>query len=102
MSFTDDTLLYGFYSRGYKGGGINPPQPSENANAFPSTFEPEFINAYEMGTKNRFAGGTQQLNLAGFYYDYTDYQITQVINRSSVNFNVDAEVYGLEIEYARI
>ena len=52
-----------------------------------------------MGTKNRFAGGTQQLNLAGFYYDYTDYQITQVINRSSVNFNVDAEVYGLEIEY---
>ncbi|HAF69039.1 MULTISPECIES: TonB-dependent receptor [Hyphomonadaceae] len=99
LSFTDDTLLYGFYSRGYKGGGINPPQPSENANAFPSTFEPEFINAYEMGTKNRFAGGTQQLNLAGFYYDYTDYQITQVINRSSVNFNVDAEVYGLEIEY---
>src|SRR5690606_29403143 len=26
-SFTDDTLLYGFYSRGYKGGGANPPTP---------------------------------------------------------------------------
>ncbi|WP_276914192.1 TonB-dependent receptor [Hyphomonas atlantica] len=99
FSFTDDTLLYAFYSRGYKGGGINPPQPAENANAFPSTFEPEFINAYEFGTKNLFAESTQQLNLTGFYYDYTDYQITQVINRASVNFNVDAELYGLEIEY---
>lgn len=99
FSFTDDTLLYAFYSRGYKGGGINPPQPSENANAFPSTFEPEFINAYEFGTKNLFAASTQQLNLTGFYYDYTDYQITQIINRASVNFNVDAELYGLEIEY---
>jgi outer membrane receptor protein involved in Fe transport len=99
LSFTDDTLFYGFYSRGYKGGGINPPQPSENANAFPSTFEPEFINAYEFGTKNLFAKSTQQLNLTGFYYDYKDYQITQVINRASVNFNVDAELYGLEIEY---
>jgi outer membrane receptor protein involved in Fe transport len=99
FSFTDDTLLYGFYSRGYKGGGINPPQPAENANAFPNTFEPEFINAYEVGTKNLFAEGTQQLNLTGFYYDYTDYQITQVINRASVNFNVDAELYGLEVEY---
>src|SRR3546814_4291130 len=26
-SFTDDTLLYAFYSRGYKGGGANPPSP---------------------------------------------------------------------------
>ena len=25
LDFTDDTLIYGFYSKGYKGGGINPP-----------------------------------------------------------------------------
>src|SRR3546814_16231356 len=25
ISFTDDTLIYGSYARGYKGGGANPP-----------------------------------------------------------------------------
>lgn len=98
LAMTDDTLIYGFYSKGYKGGGINPPQPA-GANLFPQLFDPEFINSYELGTKNTFAGGTQQLNLTGFYYDYEGYQITQIINRSSVNINIDAEVKGLEIEY---
>src|SRR3546814_11389822 len=27
VGFTDDTMLYAFYSRGYKGGGANPPSP---------------------------------------------------------------------------
>src|SRR3546814_10699883 len=27
LEFTDDTLLYAFYSRGYKAGGMNPPSP---------------------------------------------------------------------------
>ena len=97
LDFTEDTLIYGFYSKGYKGGGIKPPQPA-GANLFPQTFDPEFINSYEIGTKNTFAGGTAQLNLTGFMYDYEGYQITQIINRSSVNINVDAELQGLELE----
>lgn len=97
LSFTEDTLLYGFYSRGYKGGGINPPQPA-GANLFPQTFDPEFINSYELGTKNTLAGGRLQANLTGFLYDYKGYQITQIVNRSSANFNIDTKVQGLEIE----
>ena len=95
---TDDTLIYGFYSKGYKGGGINPPQPA-GANLFPQTFEPEFIDAFELGTKNTFANNTQSLNVTGFYYDYQGYQITQIVNRTSANFNVDAKISGLEVEY---
>lgn len=98
VSFTEDTLLYAFYSRGYKGGGINPPQPAENPNAFPQTFDPEFINAYEIGTKNTMAGGALQLNATAFMYDYKGYQISQIVNRTAANFNVDAEIKGLEIE----
>ena len=98
LSFTEDTLIYAFYSKGYKGGGINPPQPADNANAFPQTFDPEFVNSYEIGTKNTILGGTAQLNVTGFMYDYEGYQITQIINRSSVNINVDAEIQGLEVE----
>ena len=99
LGMTDDTLIYGFYSKGYKGGGLNPPQPADNPNAFPQTFDPEFIDAFEIGTKNTFANNTQSLNLTGFYYDYGGYQITQIVNRTSANFNVDAKITGLELEY---
>ncbi|MEH6489983.1 TonB-dependent receptor [Hyphomonas oceanitis] len=99
LGLTDATLIYGFYSKGYKGGGLNPPQPAGNPNAFPQTFDPEFIDAFEIGTKNTFANNTQSLNLTGFYYDYGGYQITQIVNRTSANFNVDAKISGLELEY---
>ena len=97
FSFSDDTLIYGFYSKGYKGGGINPPQPA-GASSFPQTFEPEFIDAFEIGTKNTLANGALQLNATGFYYDYEGYQITQIVNRSSANFNIDAKIQGFELE----
>lgn len=97
FNWSEDTLIYGFYSKGYKGGGINPPQQI-GAEAFPQFFDPEFVNSFELGTKNTLAGGLLQLNANGFFYDYEGYQITQIINRSSVNFNVDAEIKGLEIE----
>ncbi|MGB3624713.1 MAG: TonB-dependent receptor, partial [Henriciella sp.] len=98
LDWSEDSLFYAFYSRGYKGGGINPPQPAGSVSAFPELFDPEFINSYEVGTKNTLAGGALQLNATGFYYDYTGYQITQIINRTSANFNVDAEITGLEFE----
>ena len=98
LSFTEDTLIYGFYSRGYKGGGINPPQPADTPDAFPQFFDPEFINSYEIGTKNTLAGGALQLNATGFMYDYEGYQISQIVNRSSANFNVDAKINGFELE----
>lgn len=98
LDFTEDTLLYAFYSRGYKGGGINPPQPAGSPDSFPQFFDPEFINAYELGTKNTLAGGALQLNATGFYYDYEGYQITQISNRTSANFNVDAKITGFELE----
>lgn len=97
LGFSEDTLLYAFYSRGYKGGGINPPQPA-GASLFPQVFDPEFINSYEVGTKNTLAGGALQANVTGFMYDYEGYQITQIVNRSSANFNIDTKIQGLEIE----
>jgi outer membrane receptor protein involved in Fe transport len=97
FGFTEDTLIYGFYSRGYKGGGINPPQPA-GGNLFPQVFDPEFINSYEVGTKNTLAGGALQANVTGFMYDYEGYQITQIVNRTSANFNIDTKIKGLEVE----
>src|ERR1044071_449374 len=38
------------------------------------------------------------LNLAAFYYDYKDYQVSQIKERTAVNENFDATVWGLEFE----
>jgi len=104
LEFTDQTLIYASYSRGYKGGGANPPGPQPNvfsAQSFvihPATFDPEFVNAYELGTKNTLLDGSMTLNGDIFYYDYKGYQISQIVDRTSINFNVDAKVKGAEVE----
>lgn len=93
-SFSDSTLVYASYSRGYKSGGFNSP---EQGVSFPP-YEPEFVNAYEIGTKNVFHGGRTQLNASLFYYDYQDYQISKVEGFSARNENIDATIWGLELE----
>ncbi|MEM7766408.1 MAG: TonB-dependent receptor [Pseudomonadota bacterium] len=98
LSWSDESLFYAFYSRGYKGGGINPPQPADNTSGVAQTFDPEFIDSYEIGTKNTFGGGAVQANATAFFYNYEGYQISAIVNRTSANFNVDAEITGLELE----
>lgn len=95
-NITPDNLLYASYSRGYKSGGINPPlSPVFQVG---ETFEPEFIDAFEIGSKNTFLDGTLRLNLTGFYYKYSGLQLSRIVARTSVNDNVDADIYGVEGE----
>lgn len=93
---TPDNLLYASYSRGYKSGGINPPlQPIfEVAESFGS----EQIDAFEIGSKNTFAGGALQLNATAFYYKYKGLQLSRIIARTSVNDTIDANIWGVELE----
>ena len=93
---TPDNLLYASYSRGYKSGGINP--PLSNIFTVPTTFKPEFVNAFEIGSKNSFGHGQLQLNLTGFFYLYQDLQLSRIVARTSVNDNVSAHIYGVEVE----
>ena len=108
LPFTDETLVYASVARGYKGGGANPPsvaQPqarffSDASGGFvvPPTFDAEYVNAFEIGTKNTLFGGGLILNGTAFYYDYTDYQVSKIVDRTAVNENFDATVWGLELE----
>ena len=100
LDFTDSTMLYASYSRGYKAGGFNTPcdVQSPGCGSVPRNFAPEFVDAYEIGTKNTLAGGSVLLNLTAFHYDYSGYQIASIINKSSVNQNVDAKIDGVELE----
>jgi len=97
VGFTDETLIYLFYSRGYKAGGVNP-ACSAVVGCPPPTFDPEFVDAIELGAKNTLLGGAMVLNVTGFKYDYIGYQVSKIVNRTSVNENIDAEIKGLELE----
>jgi iron complex outermembrane recepter protein len=103
LGFTSDTLVYASFSHGYKGGGSNPPRVDFDPEIvrfqpLAQTFAPEYVNAFEIGTKNVFADGKAGLNLTGFYYDYTNYQVSQIVDRISLNENFDSTSMGLEAE----
>jgi iron complex outermembrane receptor protein len=108
LGFTDETMVYGSIAHGYKGGGANPPNiapPAGFYNAInsgvtsPPTFEPEYIDAFEVGTKNTLLGGGLILNGSAFYYDYTGYQVSKIVDRSASNENFDAKLGGVELEW---
>jgi len=66
-----ENLLYANVSTGFKSGGVSQADPNI---ALPTTYEPETITAYQIGSKNRFLDGRLQINAEAFYYDYRGYQ----------------------------
>ncbi len=73
---SEQLLLYGSYSRGYKAGGFNLDRSALNPNnprVSDLLFEPEIVDAYEVGGKlntRRF-----DANVALFQSDFTDFQL---------------------------
>jgi iron complex outermembrane receptor protein len=99
----DDLLGYLSYNRGSKSGGFTfstgtPFNPNQVAFLNGLIFEPETLNAYEVGMKMNLAGDTATLNLSAFYYDYEDYQAFAQLGPVQTVINQDAEAQGLEIE----
>jgi iron complex outermembrane recepter protein len=96
--FTDKILGYASYSRGYRAGTFNGLAYQDTSQVY--FLDPEKVNAFEVGLKTRFADNRIQLNLAGFYYDYTNQQIAQIIGATSFLRSAKGRVYGGEVELA--
>lgn len=81
-----ELLIYGSYSKGYKAGGYNLDASALNA-AAPSArdlnFEPEDVNAFEVGAKLDLDGFN--LNMALFYQGFKNFQLNTF---NGVNFEV--------------
>ena len=92
----DSSQWYVSWTRGYKPGGFNP--LAQTAAGLSPTFDPEVINAFELGVKSNL-GSTLQANLTGFYYDYSGLQVSRIANNTSFNENIDATVWGVEGEF---
>lgn len=98
-----DTLLYAIYSQGTKPGGIN---GSAGVLANSPTFLDEELEGGELGLKQTLLGGALQVNLAGYYNDLSNVQLTTSIPDptgttavTSIATNQgNAEVYGFELE----
>jgi iron complex outermembrane receptor protein len=90
---TDNTLLYGSVTRGFKSGVINVGSRNDVIN-------PEFVWSYELGVKTSALDNRLQANVAGFYMDYSDLQVG-FVDATSVVTTVNAASarnYGLEAE----
>jgi iron complex outermembrane recepter protein len=88
---TPRTNVYASFSQGYRSGGLS---GSQFGNDTP--VQPEHIDAYEVGLKS--ASGPLRLNLAGFFYDYRDIQVTSYSTEgAAVTVNAGrAHIYGLD------
>ena len=71
--WTPQFMTYATFSTGFKGGGVNP-RPFVPTQVVP--FGPESIDAYEVGAKSELFDRSLRLNVAAFYNDYKDIQLT--------------------------
>ena len=94
----NDSMFYGFFSRGYKPGGLNPAIPVDFQDISEFTYDQETVNAFEIGTKNTLLDGLLRLNGAAFIYDYQGLQSTRIKNNASLTENMNVEVSGVELD----
>jgi len=89
---SESSMMYISFSQGFKSGGAN------NGDCNPH-YNPENLDAAEIGFKASLADGATTLRGAFFHYDYEDFQIIQVKNFAGVITNADeAEITGMELE----
>lgn len=97
--WTDEIMVYAFFSRGYKPGGFNPPIAPEFQDDTAFAFDEEEVDAFEVGFKSTLFDGQLILNGTAFDYDYEGLQVTRIKNNSSINENIDSEIRGIELEW---
>ena len=74
---SDDVMIYGTLSQGYKAGGFSDrvsPDPADSIQ-----FEEELNDAIEFGMKGLFAGGALEYNLAVFHMQIDDLQVSSSV-----------------------
>ena len=95
------TNIYASYSKGFRSGAYPSSQPVIPTDWIPA--KQETIDAYEAGFKSAQDG--IRMELAGFYYDYKNLQISSTISGPSGNLITSltnapsAKIYGIEAAF---
>jgi iron complex outermembrane recepter protein len=99
--WNESLMTYAEFSTGYKGGGTNP-KPFIAAQVVP--YNPETVDAYEVGFKSDFLDRRAQVNVAAFWNKYSNIILinangAQGFPLSAEPFNAgDADIKGVEVE----
>lgn len=103
-NISDDILLYSSIASGFKSGGFTgAPKTAQSAL---TPFNEENALNYEVGLKSTLLDNTLRFNLAGFFTDYDDLQVTRfALTPQTTSFGefltenaAGAEIKGLELE----
>ncbi|MFB0610685.1 TonB-dependent receptor [Aurantiacibacter poecillastricola] len=95
---TPDNLLYASFETGFRAGGFNLTFGQEE-------YDPEYIDAYTLGSKNSFFDNRLQLNFEAFYWEYRGQQLAALGiddrgNNSFYTRNVgESSIKGAEIDF---
>ncbi len=101
---SDDVMLYGSVASGFKSGGFA--GAPKNAASASRSFDEESALNYELGLKSTMLENRLRLNIAAFYTDYKDLQVTRfALTPDTPRFGqfltenaAGAEIKGLEVE----
>ena len=92
--FDNGLLIYASKNLGFKSGGYNSTQPSLAA------FDPETLDAYEVGAKSELFDHKVRFNGAAFYYDYSGIQLNKLTPNNQIQFynGPAATSYGADLD----
>lgn len=99
---TRNMMMFASYTTGFKAGGFNG-RPGNQALGL-ATFNEENVKTTELGLKTELFENRVRINAAAFFSDYTDIQITRLLengDRSDDNAG-DGEVKGAELEISAV
>jgi len=97
-----EQMVYVTVSTGFKAGGFN--LNLNTTNPEESSFDPEHLTAYEIGSHNRLLNDRLQVNGEAFYWNYKDAQQPHVVTDYAglVAFPVlnaaSANLYGIDVD----
>jgi len=95
---TPNINSYASFTHGFKAGGFNLDSTAAVLGADPS-FLSEEVDAYEIGVKANLWDDRISLNVAGFFEDFSNFQVLEFTGTQFVTFNVPtAESLGVEVE----
>jgi iron complex outermembrane receptor protein len=96
------SMVYVTAKQGFRSGGFTA--------GTETTYKPEHLNAYELGSRSRFLDGRMQLNVSAFKWDYKDQQLSSLqpyrVNgvfpagvQTAYPFNVNGDLFGVEADF---
>lgn len=93
IQMTEDVMVYASYNRGFRSGNFNAVSPANPA------FQPEFVDAFEVGMKSDLLDGELRLNAAMFYYKAKDLQFQTLEGVTAQTINAaGADIMGAEFD----